>query len=198
MGGNRMSAFPEIFFLKGLQIMFLWLIIRGNGPKRPYNTGCPKKNFKIELVNQPASADSQPVQDSGAPLPCPFEEEVRTQCDPLWAKRMDNAKGAGWLTNSILKFFLGHPVDQQGLKMYEERKKMEFSDIQYLLLSGIFLSGNGGTPHPPLTENHPAQKPSADMGGTPPPLTNNPQIFFKQNWSKRANISVFWPKIAVF
>ena len=29
---------------------------------------------------------------------------------------------AGWLTNSILKFFLGHPVDQKGLKMYEERK----------------------------------------------------------------------------
>ena len=55
--------------------------------------------------------------------------------------------------------------------MYEERKKMEFSDIQYLLLSGIFLSGNGVTPHPPLTENHPAQKPLAEMGGTPPPLT---------------------------
>ena len=35
---------------------------------------------------------------------------------------MDNANGAGWLTNSILKFFLGHPVDQKGLKMYEERK----------------------------------------------------------------------------
>ena len=41
--------------------------------------GVPKKNFKIEFVNQPASADSEPVQDSGAPLPCPFEEEVRTQ-----------------------------------------------------------------------------------------------------------------------
>ena len=35
-------------------------------------TGCPKKNFKIEFVNQSASADSQPVQDSGAPLPCRF------------------------------------------------------------------------------------------------------------------------------
>ena len=28
----------------------------------------------------------------------------------------------------------------------------------------------GGTPLPPLTENHPAQKPSAEMGGIPPPL----------------------------
>ena len=37
-----------------------------------------------------------------------------------------------------------------------------------------------------------------DRGGTPPPLTDNPQIFFKKNGSKRAKISVFWPKIAVF
>ena len=30
----------------------------------------------------------------------------------------------------------------------------------------------GGTPLPPLTENHPAQKPSAERGGTlTPPLT---------------------------
>ena len=36
--------------------------------------------------------------------------------------------------------------------------------------SGIFLSGSGGYPPPPLTENHPAQKPLAEMGGTPPPL----------------------------
>ena len=27
----------------------------------------------------------------------------------------------------------------------------------------------GGTPLPPLTENHPAQKPLAERGGTPPP-----------------------------
>ena len=43
---------------------------------------------------------------------------------------------------------------------------MEFSDLKYLLFSGI-----GGYPPPPLTENHPAQKPLAEMGGPPPPLT---------------------------
>ena len=32
----------------------------------------------------------------------------------------------------------------------------------------IFHSGIGGYPPPPLTENHPAQKPLAEMGGTPP------------------------------
>ena len=49
---------------------------------------------------------------------------------------------------------------------------MEFSDLKYLLFSGIFLSGIGGYPPPPLTENHLAQKPLAEMGGTPnPPLT---------------------------
>ena len=30
-----------------------------------------------------------------------------------------------------------------------------------------------GYPPPPLTENHPAQKPLAEMGGTPPPLTES-------------------------
>ena len=57
--------------------------------------------------------------------------------------------------------------------MYEKRQKMEFLDLKYLLFSGIFLSGIGGTPLPPLTENYPAQKPLAEMGGTPsPPLTD--------------------------
>ena len=64
----------------------------------------------------------------------------------------------------------GHMMDQKGLKMYD--KKMEFSDLKSMLLSGIFLSGIGGYPLPPLTENHPAQKPLAERGGTPiPPIT---------------------------
>ena len=46
---------------------------------------------------------------------------------------------------------------------------MEFSDLKYLLFSGIFLSIIGGYPPPPLTENHPAKKPLAEKGGTPPP-----------------------------
>ena len=56
----------------------------------------------------------------------------------------------------------GHIIDQKGLKMYEKRQKMEFSDLKYLFFSGIFLCGIGGDPLPPLTENNPAQKPSAD------------------------------------
>ena len=40
-----------------------------------------------------------------------------------------------------------------------KRKKIDFFDLKNLLFSGIFLSGMGGTPLPPLTENHPAQKP---------------------------------------
>ena len=52
--------------------------------------------------------------------------------------------------------------------MYEKRQKIEFSDLKYLLSSGIFLSGIGGYPPPPLTENHHAQKPLAEMGVSPP------------------------------
>ena len=44
----------------------------------------------------------------------------------------------------------GHMIDQKGLKMYEKSKKMEFSDLKYLLFSGIFLSRMGGYPPPPL------------------------------------------------
>ena len=43
---------------------------------------------------------------------------------------------------------------------------MEFLDLKYLFFSGI-----GGYPPPPLTETHPAQKPLAERGGTPPPRT---------------------------
>ena len=64
----------------------------------------------------------------------------------------------------------GHIIDQKGLKMYENRQKMEFSDLKYLLFSGIFLSGIGGYPPPPLNGNPPAQKPLAERGGTPTPL----------------------------
>ena len=50
-----------------------------------------------------------------------------------------------------------------------KKAKMEFSDLRYLLFSGIFLSGIGGYPPPPLKGNHSAQKPLAEMGGPPPP-----------------------------
>ena len=53
--------------------------------------------------------------------------------------------------------------------MYETSQKMEFRDLKYLLFSGF----GGYPPLLPLTENHPAQKPLAERGGTPvpPPLT---------------------------
>ena len=67
----------------------------------------------------------------------------------------------------------GHLIDQKGLKMYEKRQKMEFSDLKYLHFSRIFLSGIGGYP-PSLTDNHCAQKSLAERGGTPPLNGKNP------------------------
>ena len=60
-------------------------------------------------------------------------------------------------------------MDQRGQKMHEKRQQIEFSNLKYLLFSGVFLSEIGGTPLPPLTDNHPAQKPLAERGGTPFP-----------------------------
>ena len=61
----------------------------------------------------------------------------------------------------------GHIMVQKGLKMHEKRQKIEFSNLKYLLFSGIFLSGIGYPP-PPLTENHPAQKTLSGKVGVPP------------------------------
>ena len=47
----------------------------------------------------------------------------------------------------------GHIMDQKGLKKLEKRQKIEFSNLKYLLFSGM-----GGYPPPSLRENHPAQK----------------------------------------
>ena len=68
----------------------------------------------------------------------------------------------------------GHMIDQKGLKMYEKSQKMEFSDLKYLLFSGIggypppplngksscpkTLSGKGGYPHPPLNGQNPLKR----------------------------------------
>ena len=60
----------------------------------------------------------------------------------------------------------------------EKAKKMEFLSLKYLLFSGIFLSGIGGYPPPPLTKNHPAQKPLAEMGVPPPLNGKNPLSSF--------------------
>ena len=43
-----------------------------------------------------------------------------------------------------------HIIHQKGLKMYKKKmQKMECSDPEYLLFSGIFLSRIGGKPPPP-------------------------------------------------
>ena len=73
----------------------------------------------------------------------------------------------------------GHIMDQKGLKMHEKRQKIEFSNLKYLLFSGIFLRGIGGYPPPPLTDNHPAQKPLAERGG------GLGTIFSCHIWSRR-------------
>ena len=47
----------------------------------------------------------------------------------------------------------GHIMVQKGLKMHENRQKIEFLDLKNLLFSEIFLSEIGGYPPTPLTEN---------------------------------------------
>ena len=70
----------------------------------------------------------------------------------------------------------GHIMVQKGLKMHEKRQKIEFLDLKNLLFSGIFLSVSGGYSPPPLTDNHCAQKSSAERGGTPPPPLNGQNL----------------------
>ena len=48
-----------------------------------------------------------------------------------------------------------------------------------------------------VKENHFAKKPLAARGGTAPPLNRRWPKKSKE-WVKRAKISVFWPKLAVF
>ena len=46
----------------------------------------------------------------------------------------------------------------------------------------------------PLTENHFAKKPLAEMGGTPPPITGKSAKLFRNKVPKRATIVVLIPK----
>ena len=64
----------------------------------------------------------------------------------------------------------GHRIDQKGLCMKKAKNRVFRPKIPPF--SGMFLSGIGGTPLPPLTENHPAQKPLAERGDTPTPPLN--------------------------
>ena len=65
-----------------------------------------------------------------------------------------------------------HVMDLKMVKVCEKRQEMYFSDLKYLLFSGIFLSGIGGYPPPPLNEKSSCPKTLSRKGGTPtPPLT---------------------------
>ena len=65
-----------------------------------------------------------------------------------------------------------HMIDQKGLKMYEKSQKMGFLDLKYLLFSGIFLSGKGGYPLPPLNGKSSCPKTLSGKGGDPHPPLN--------------------------
>ena len=63
----------------------------------------------------------------------------------------------------------GHIMVQKGLKMHKKRQKIEFLDLKRRFFS---LAELGGTP-PPLTENQSEKKKVfslAEKGGIPPPL----------------------------
>ena len=76
----------------------------------------------------------------------------------------------------MIQIFLAHGTDERTdqPKVVQEvladlkRQKIEFLDLKNLLFSGIFLSGFGGYPPPPLTDHFFAQKNLGGRGGTPP------------------------------
>ena len=73
----------------------------------------------------------------------------------------------------------GHIMVQKGLKMHEKRQKIEFLDLKNLLFSGIFLSGIGGYPLPPLNGQSLCSKKLSGKGGYPTPLNGqNPLSSF--------------------
>ena len=55
--------------------------------------------------------------------------------------------------------------------MYKEGKNGVFGPKIPAFVAEFSLAELGATPLPPLTENHPAQKPLAEGGGTPRLLT---------------------------
>ena len=65
-----------------------------------------------------------------------------------------------------------HLIVQKGLKMHEKRQKIEFFDLKNLLFSGIFLSGIGGYPPPPLNGKSSCPKTLSGKGGYPHPPLN--------------------------
>ena len=74
----------------------------------------------------------------------------------------------------------GHIMVQKGLKMHKKSKNRVFGPKKNCFLAEFSLAELGGTP-PPLTDNHCAQKSLAERGGTPPPLTDKiRQVVFER------------------
>ena len=69
----------------------------------------------------------------------------------------------------------GHTIVQKGLTMHEKRQKNRvFGPKENCFLAEFSLVELGGTAPLLLTDNHPAQKPLTDRGGTPPLNGQNP------------------------
>ena len=78
----------------------------------------------------------------------------------------------------------GHIMVQKGLKMHKKRQKIEFLDLKRRFFS---LAELGGTPTPPLTENHRGKKKVfflSGKGGYPhPPLNGKSAKLFREIFS---------------
>ena len=72
---------------------------------------------------------------------------------------MENQKK--WPSSKVLVLYLK--------KMYEKWQQKKFSNLKYLLFSGIFLSGIGRYPPPPLNGKSSCPKTLSGKGGFPPP-----------------------------
>ena len=70
-------------------------------------------------------------------------------------------------------------------------EKWSFRTKKNLLFSGILLSGFGGYPPLPLTENHPSKKTLAEMGVPPPPERKVYYAFPEENFLKRTKSDAF-------
>ena len=84
------------------------------------------------------------------------------------------------------------------LKMYEKGQKIEFWDLKYLLLSGIFLSGIWEYPPPPLMENHSGQKPLAELGVDQLSQTHNVTPLTLSSFSEECTLSCFFVFLSFF